>query len=155
MMPTFLGAIAYVRTMLRATRDVLVAAVLGVSSVVSAQLIEPQTAKERALVEAVSQRMSSCFTTLGPKRSFPVVSHLPPQEELFAAVLFRASGPWVSDGYNYILLLHRPSNAAFVVQLGGFATLRKVYGPLPLDTQCEGPAPYGPSQASSTTGQGP
>src|SRR6516164_6281171 len=112
--------------MLRAKLQVVAAAVV-LCSVASAQVIEPRTANERVLVEAVSQRMSSCFTSLGPKRSFPVASQPPPQDELLAAVLLRASGTRVSDGYNYMLLLHGPSNSAFVVQLGGFATLRKIY----------------------------
>jgi hypothetical protein len=109
----------------------------------SAQLVAPRTANERALVDAVSQRLSSCFTTLGPAREFPVVSAMPPQGELLAAVLLHAGGPYVSDGYNYMLLLHGPSNSAFVVQQGGFASLRKIYGPLPLDTTCSRSARHG------------
>ena len=125
------------------------AAAALVCTVASAQLVEPRTANQRALVEDVSKGLSSCFTTLGPKRAFPVASATPPQSELLAAVLLPASGPRVSDGYNYMLLLHGPSNAAFVVQLGGFASLRKVYGPLPLNTRCTEPATQSPSQASA------
>ena len=115
----------------------------------SAQIVEPRTANERALVEGVSKGLSSCFTTLGPKRTFPTVSAAPPQSELLASVLLQASGAHVSDGYNYMLLLHGPSNAAFVVQLGGFASLRKVYGPIPLNTSCPEHAAQSPSQASA------
>src|ERR1019366_1674548 len=86
------------------------AAAALVCTVASAQLVEPRTANERALVEAVSKGLSSCFTTLGPKRAFPVAAATPPQSELLAAVLLHASGPHVSDGYNYMLLLHGPSN---------------------------------------------
>jgi hypothetical protein len=100
------------------------------------QLVEPRTPNERALLQAVLKGMSSCFTALGPKRAFPTVASTPPQNELMANVLMGTSGPLVSDGYNYMLLLHGPSNAAFVVQLGGFAGSRTVYGPLPFTTQC-------------------
>ena len=118
-----------------AIRLALVVASLGCSGSF-AQLVEPRTPNERALVLAVSKSMSSCFTAVGPKRVFPSVSSPPPQGELLAAVLMAAGGPRVSDGYIYMLLLHGPSNSAFVVQLGGFAAPRKVYGPLPLNTEC-------------------
>ena len=107
-----------------------------VCTVASGQLVEPRTPNERALVENVSKGLSSCFTLLGPKRAFPVTAVPPPQSELLAAVLLHATGPYVSDGYAYTLLLHGPSNAAFVVQRGGFASVQKVYGPLPLTTVC-------------------
>ena len=131
-----------------------IAAVALVCTAARAQLIEPRTANERALVESVSKSLSSCFTTLGPKQAFPVVSAAPPQDELLAAVLLRASGPRVSDGYNYMLLLHGRSNAAFVVQQGGFASLRKVYGPLALNTECSEHAAPGASHASSPVRHG-
>src|SRR5436309_9752538 len=130
-----------------ANRLVLVAAAACFCSAAGAQLIEPRTANERALVEAVSKGMSSCFATLGPRREFRVAAAPPPQHELLAAVLLKASGPTVGDGYSYMLLLHGPSNAAYVVQLGGFASARTVYGPLPLDTQCSVAVPGAASQA--------
>ena len=123
------------------------AAVAGSAAV--AQLVPPRTPNERALVRAVSRSMSSCFTALGPKRAFPVAPSTPPQSELLAAVLMGASGPRVSDGYNYMLLLPGPSNSAYVVQLGGFAGSHTVYGPLPLQTQCTESASPGASGASA------
>ncbi|MDQ6685871.1 MAG: hypothetical protein M3Z16_12190 [Pseudomonadota bacterium] len=119
-------------------RSILAASGAGACLLASAQLVAPRTAAERSLVESVASRMSSCFTMLGPKRDFPVTATAPPQSELLAAVLLHASGPRVSDGYNYVLMLHGRSNAAFVAQLGGFAATRRIYGPLPLDTQCSG-----------------
>ena len=139
---------------MRRVRSLSLATAALTCTVASAQLVEPRTANERALVEGVSKSFSSCFTALGPKRAFPVASATPPQNELLAAVLLPASGPRVSDGYNYMLLVHGPSNAAFVVQLGGFASLRKVYGPLPLNTLCtEHTAPVR-SQASAASKHG-
>lgn len=135
-------------------RRSFLAALFWVCSAASAQLVAPRTENERALVDAVSKGMSSCFTTVGPKHEFPVATATPPQNELLAAVLLRASGPYVSDGYTYMLLLHGPSNAAFVVQLGGFASERKVYGPLPLNTACTEPAARGASQAGAASGHG-
>lgn len=129
----------------------LILATLG-CSVTFAQLVEPRTVVERALVESVSKSMSTCFTALGPKRTFASVTSAPPQGELLAAVLMATSGPLVNDGYNYMLLLHGRSNSAFVVQLGGFAGSRTVYGPLSLNTQCgESPQQGASSPSSSAT----
>jgi hypothetical protein len=100
------------------------------------QLLEPTTPDERALVEHVSKGMSTCFTSMGAKQKFPTVAAAPPNSEMLAVVLLPASGPRVTDGYNYVLLLHGPSTAAFVVQLGGFAAGQTVYGPLPFNTHC-------------------
>ena len=117
---------------------VLVAvAALSASGAAFAQLIEPHTANERALVEDVSRRMSTCLTTLGAKRQFPLAPARPPQGELLAAVLVHASGASVSDGYHYTLLLHGPTMTIFIVQTGGFAGVPTVFGPLPLDTHCD------------------
>ena len=135
-------------------RHFSLAAAALVCTVASGQLVEPRTANERALVDDVSKGLSSCFTTLGPRRAFPVASAPPPQSELLAAVLLRASGPYVSDGYAYTLLLHGPSNAAFVVQRGGFASVQKVYGPLPLNTVCTEHAAQSASQASAASKHG-
>ena len=129
---------------------VFVAAATVACSVASAQLVAPRTANERVWVESVSRSMSSCFTSLGPKKAFPSVASAPPPGELLAAVLMDASGPRVSDGYNYMLLLHGRSNSAFVIQLGGFAAERKVYGPLPLHTQCIDAPAQGASGAGSS-----
>jgi hypothetical protein len=52
-------------------------------------------------------------------------------------VLLAASGPLVHDGYNYMLLIHGPSNAAYVVQLGGFAGSQTVFGPIALTATCQ------------------
>ena len=120
------------------TTLVLTAAALAFTSA-SAQRIEPRTAAQRTLADSVSARLTTCFTTLGPKRTMAVAPAAPPQQELWAAVLMPASGPRVADRYNYMLLLHGPTNAAFVVQLGGFATQPKVYGPLPLEMDCRDP----------------
>jgi hypothetical protein len=100
------------------------------------QLLQPKTPDERALVEQVSKGMSTCFTPMGAKQKFPTVAAAPPSSELLAGVLLHASGPRVTDGYNYVLLLHGPSATAFVVQLGGFAASQTIYGPLPFDTHC-------------------
>lgn len=112
----------------------MVAAMFALSA--RAQIIEPRTANEKVLVEAVKKRLSPCFTLLGVNGSIPVAAKPPPANELLASVLLRASGPLVSDGYSYMLLIHGPSNSAFVEKFGGFHGSRTVFGPVPLETTC-------------------
>jgi hypothetical protein len=138
----------------RSGRLALAASAALLCSLASAQLLEPRTANERALVDAVAQRLSSCFASLGPTRDFPVAAAAPPHKELLAAVVLKASGPLVGDGYSYMLLVHGPSNAAYVVQHGGFAAQRTVYGPLPLDTRCSDSPARPASQASGAARPG-
>ena len=103
----------------------------------SAQIIEPLTDVDQVFVESVKKRLSPCFTMLGAHRSIPVAAKRPPDKELLAEVLLAASGPLVHDGYNYMLLIHGPSNAAYVVQLGGFAGSQTVFGPIGLTATCQ------------------
>lgn len=117
-------------------RRLLLALLTCVASGASAQLIEPRTENEKVLVESVKKRLSPCFTLLGAHRSISIATASPPRRELLAAVLLRASGPMVSDGYSYILLIHGPSNSAFVEQFGGFAGSRTVFGPIALAATC-------------------
>ena len=104
---------------------------------VRAQVIEPRTENDKVFVESVKKRLSSCFTMLGVHPSIPVAAMRPPQTELLASVLLSASGPLVNDGYNYMLLIHGPSNSAFVVQFGGFAGSQVTFGPIPLAATCQ------------------
>jgi hypothetical protein len=131
---------------------------LLIASSASAQpaLIMPRDATQRAWVEAVTKRMSSCFTALGPRTKFPEVATLPPSAEMIAGVLMPVTGMLVNDGYNYMLMLHGPSNAGYVVQLGGFAGRQTLFGPLRLDIECNVPAlpaakSSDPASTSSTT----
>lgn len=105
-------------------------------SVEAQRIIEPRNQNEKVFVESVAKRLSPCFTMMGVDRSMPVAAQRPADTEFLAAVPLRASGPLVHDGYNYMLLIHSPSNAAFVVQSGGFAGSQAVFGPISLATTC-------------------
>jgi len=119
-------------------RHLLFASVALLATGVKAQnAIEPRTANEKAFVESVQKRLAPCFTMLGVDSTMPVAAKLPPDKELLAAVQLRASGPLVHDGYNYMLFIHSPSNSAYVLQLGGFAGSRAIFGPIPLATTCQ------------------
>ena len=136
----------------------LAAVALMLATAASAQpaLIMPRDAAQRVWVQAVTKRLSTCFTALGPRIKFPEVATLPPQSEMIAGVLLPVTGMVVNDGYNYMLMLHGPSNSGYVVQVGGFAGSQTLFGPLRLDTECTVPAPPaakspGPASTASST----
>lgn len=119
-------------------------------------LIMPRDEAQRIWVQSATKRIGTCFTPLGPRSNFPEVAALPPQSEMIAGVLLPISGVPVNDGYNYMLMIHGPSNSGYVVQLGGFAGSQTLFGPLGLDTVCAVPAappakaPHPASSASTT-----
>jgi len=87
--------------------------------------------------ESLARRYASCFTAMGPVegRVFPTAAREPDPQRVVA----RADLPvnsMVSDGYRHRLLVDGPGNAVYVVQVGGFAGARTVYGPLPVDLSC-------------------
>ena len=117
-------------------------------------LIAPRDEAQRIWVQAATKRIGTCFTPLGPRSKFPEVAALPPQSEMIAGVLLPISGVPVNDGYNYMLMIHGPSNSGYVVQLGGFAGSQTLFGPLRLDTGCavpEAPAPKSAHPASTAS----
>lgn len=88
--------------------------------------------------ESLARRYASCFTAMGPVegQAFPTAAREPDPQRVVA----RADLPvdsMVSDGYRHWLLVDGPGNAVYVVQVGGFAGTRTVYGPLPVDLSCK------------------
>jgi hypothetical protein len=117
-------------------------------------LIVPRDEAQRTWVQSATKRIGTCFTALGPRIKLPEVAALPPQSEMIAGVLLPISGMPVNDGYNYMLMIHGPSNSGYVVQLGGFAGSQTLFGPLRLDTECAvpaAPAAKSPASVASTT----
>jgi hypothetical protein len=104
---------------------------LWVSSVQAVVTAEPL----KGWVESLAKRFAPCFTALGAQGQFPLADREPGEQGMVAQVSLPSSSA-VSDGYQHVLRVHGPSNAVFVVQSGGIAGSRLVYGPLPIDTQC-------------------
>ena len=132
----------------------LATALLALAVHAQPALIAPRDEAQRIWVQSATKRIGTCFTSLGPRIKFPEVAALPPQSEMIAGVLMPISGVPVNDGYNYMLMIHGPSNSGYVVQLGGFAGSQTLFGPLRLDTGCtvpEAPAAKSPRPASSAS----
>lgn len=82
------------------------------------------------------QTFGSC---VGPYGVHTDVSKLALQEDPESARLERvqlSTSGIVSDGFNHDLLLDRSLGLAYVFETGGFAGVRKWYGPLTLRTGC-------------------
>jgi hypothetical protein len=86
-------------------------------------------------VHNVAVRFSSCFGAQGTFLDIPVATSIPPLEEMLATVEL-AGNELISDGYHHALLIHGPSNTAYVARSGGYAGIRQTLGPLPLTTSC-------------------
>jgi hypothetical protein len=96
--------------------------------------------------ESLARRFATCFTPFGARPGFPVAAREPAPREVIAQAVLPASA-LVSDGYRHELRVHGPSNAVFIVQSGGLAGTRTVFGPLAVDTVCaeSGSEPFKPA----------
>jgi len=110
---------------------------LTMSQSANAQLKEPKGASDQALVAATAKRLLPCFTTTGVTQAFPETRDLPPEKNLVSVTLLGASGKSVSDGYTYWIAIESSRSYAYVRQVGGFAGSNKLYGPIPISTECK------------------
>lgn len=94
----------------------------------------------RAWTQSLKQKFSKCVGPLGPRAEMPATaSEMNPAETMARIEL---AGPAMfSDGYRSTLLIHGPTNAGYIVQIGGYGGTQTVYGPLPLATACAGLPP--------------
>lgn len=129
----------------------LATALLSLTALAQPALIAPRDEAQRTWVLSATKRIGTCFTALGPRIKLPEATTLPPQSEMIAGVLLPISGTRVNDGYNYMLMVHGPSNSGYVVQLGGFAGSQTLFGPLRLDTECAVPTATSVHPASSAS----
>jgi hypothetical protein len=84
----------------------------------------------------IAQRFAQCVGQFGVSDDFPVAQQLPPASEMLGTIVL-AKPVMVSDGYHQSLMVHGPSNSAFIVQSGGFAGYQTIYGPISLGFQCQ------------------
>lgn len=91
----------------------------------------PAVHNSAALIACTAQRLKPFVDPLGIKQSWPVAEELSPQFHNSFGTLISDQGP-VADGYMHTLHVDVGERKAYVVELGGFAGRRKVYGPLPV-----------------------
>lgn len=95
----------------------------------------PSESAMKIWVQNVAVRFSSCFGAQGTFLDIPVATSTPPSREMLATVELTGN-ELISDGYRHTLLIHGPSNKAYVVRSGGYAGTIQTLGPLPLSTSC-------------------
>lgn len=79
-------------------------------------------------------RLKPFVSPYGIRQRWPVATALPASHENALGTLLSGTGP-VADGYRQVLHIDRQARAVYLVEEGGFAGTRKVFGPLPLP-QC-------------------
>jgi hypothetical protein len=78
-------------------------------------------------------RFSECVRPSGLLVDLPVAAA--PSDRTLAVIPLSTPGV-VSDGYYHHILVDRPANVAYLVQLGGIAGGQTVFGPVRLDAPC-------------------
>ena len=81
------------------------------------------------VVACTAQRLRAFVDPTGVHQTWPMSAELPDQANLALALSDQGI---VADGYMHTLHVDRAARAAYVVQQGGFAGFRTIYGPLPV-----------------------
>lgn len=95
---------------------------------------EPQT-----VVACTVQRLRAFVGPLGIQQPWPTIPELPAHLDNSRGELLSDQGN-IADGYTQTLHVDSGARAAYVVQQGGFAGFRRIYGPLPV-ASCPGAGP--------------
>lgn len=83
-----------------------------------------------SVVSCTAQRLRPFVSPTGIDQSWPTVDELP--RHLSGTGLLLSSSRIVADGYSITLFVDVPNRSAYVVQQGGIAGFRTIYGPLPV-----------------------
>lgn len=94
-----------------------------------------------ATVACALQRLKPFVGPYGIRQAWPVADALPAEDgQHVLGTLLSDTGP-IADGYQQFLHIDAGARAVFVVEQGGFAGTRKVFGPLPLPRYAPKPPP--------------
>jgi hypothetical protein len=115
-----------------------IAMLIGVVGTSNAQrpAINPDSPLD-AWMQSLEQRFAPCVGPLGSRVDMPTTSMPLNDADVIARIELARPGV-VSDGYRSTLLVHGPTRPGYIVQIGGFAGTKTVYGPLSLATGCAG-----------------
>ena len=91
----------------------------------------PPISGEQAATACAIARLKPFVGPYGIQQRWAVAKALPQGREHAQGTLLSDTGP-VADGYQQFLHVDEQSNAVYIVEQGGFAGTRKVFGPLPL-----------------------
>ncbi|PPJ41084.1 MULTISPECIES: hypothetical protein [unclassified Pseudoxanthomonas] len=91
----------------------------------------PPTSREDTTIACAIVRLKPFVGPYGIRQQWPVAKALPQGREHALGTLLSDTGA-VADGYQQFLHVDVQVNAVYIVEQGGFAGTRKVFGPLPL-----------------------
>lgn len=94
------------------------------------QIVVPPPVSDAAVACAL-QRLKPFVGPYGIQQAWPVAEALPAGYEHALGTLLSDTGI-IADGYQQFLHVDAGARAVYVVEQGGFAGTRKVFGPLPL-----------------------
>jgi hypothetical protein len=117
---------------------VLLALALGHTSIAIAAAADADA--QPAVPPALLERFRPCVDALGPRQPLPALAHPEAFRPEIGAALVHIGDAQVSDGYFHWLVVKPDERSVYIIQVGGFAPRRTVYGPLPLDFVCHGDA---------------
>lgn len=104
---------------------------IGAAGTSSAASPQPPPVESDGTTACAIQRLLPFVGPYGIRQAWPVADALPAKHEHALGVLLSDTGH-VADGYQQFLHVDADAREVYVVQQGGFAGMRKVYGPLPL-----------------------
>jgi hypothetical protein len=106
---------------------------------------EAQAPEVPAIVKEMAQRLANCGVP--SFKQFPLDAALPAPTEWTGSMEIPANDVRGVDTFTHTLIVHQPSNSAYVISTGGNLG-GEVRGPIPLDWQCK-KKPTGKSGARS------
>jgi hypothetical protein len=85
--------------------------------------------------ESLAEKFRVCAGALGPSRALPILPRAE-EQDFTGEVVSLAEPGLVSDGYYQLLVIDRTRTRAIIVQQGGIAGTRTVFGPFALSSGC-------------------
>ena len=127
-----------------ATRSasLLVLLTMLATACVSHQTVVPPTLGEPSPAHApLVATFAECVSALGPVRELPIAEAIPAENNAVGELTLLSSPGVVLDGYYHWLRIQRVSRLVYIVQVGGFAGARTVFGPFSAEHGCR-PFPH-------------
>jgi hypothetical protein len=120
---------------------------------VLALIAEPSAvavAEPPSIASCTAARLRPFVGPMGVRQPWPVAQELPNHLASSFGELLSDQG-MVADGFMQTLHVDSSAHSAYVVQQGGFAGFRTIYGPLPV-AACSGPPPNNSSKPTPLRG---
>lgn len=78
------------------------------------------------------KQFQACVSPTGLTRDLPLADPAPPLDSSITLLSLNEVGK-IRDGYRHFLYVNHDASQIYIIQIGGIAGLRKVFGPLKAD----------------------